>query len=471
MNSTGFQLILAAWLLLLNLGCRSSNPRPIYIPTARVDYHLTPQDEALLDSLQRRTFYYFWEQVNPANGLVKDRSTEKSPCSIAAVGFALPAYAVAVERGWITRAQAADRTLATLRFFYRSEQSPEPLATGYQGFYYHFINLKTGQREWNCELSTVDTAWLLGGVRFSRQYFNQAVAIEQEIRMLADSLTFRVNWSWATFPDRGRYANLVCFGWTPEAGFHEMGWFGYTEAQFLYILAAGSGYAHAEKAYQHWLKSYEWREPYPGLAHLPFSSLFGHQWTQVFIDLRGLVDDYLVQKGIDYFENSRRATLTQRQYAMDNPNGWVGYDSLIWGMTACDGPGAAYNKGQWRFSEYAARGTSGPKVDHDYEDDGTIAPTAAAGSIVFAPEIVIPTLHAMYQRYGSQGLWGRYGFHDAFNPTLNWFAPDFLGIDQGPIILMLENFRTGMICKYMQADPVIQTGLKRLGFRAMTSPE
>ncbi len=430
-------------------------------------YPLTPDEEAFLDSLEYKTFLYFKHEINPENGLVRDRSTDDSPCSIAAVGFGFGVWAVGAERGWISRRQAIDWTLAALRFFWQSNQSIEPIATGYKGFYYHFLTMDSGERMWNCELSTVDTAWLLAGIRFSAQYYFQDEPGEREIRALADSLTYRVDWNWTALPDSGRYANTISLGWRPEKGFIPVGWIGYNEALMVYILAAGSGYRDIDRAYRGWLSSYDWRQPYPELALLSFPPLFGHQYTHMFIDLKGLADRYMQEKGIDYFENSRRAVLVQQRYAKDNPMGWAGYDSLTWGLTACDGPGSDYNSGDREFGYYRARGTSG--LDLIQGDDGTIAPTAAAASIVFAPEIVIPTLQTMLERYGDKGLWGPYGYYDAFNPTLNWYNSDYLGIDQGPIVLMIENFRTGLIWKYTKRDPVIQKGLEVLGFQKVKS--
>ncbi|MBN1154339.1 Tat pathway signal protein, partial [candidate division KSB1 bacterium] len=375
----------------------------------------------------------------------------------------IAAWAVGAERGWITRDEAVERTYRALKFFWNSNQSKAKDATGYRGFYYHFLDMKTGKRTWNCELSTVDTAWLLGGIRFAAQYYDNADSLEQEIRRLADLMTFRVEWDWATFPEGGDYGQTVAMGWKPEEGFSKLGWTGYNEALFLYIVAAGSNYEGAERAYKRWLAYYDWKEPYPELGHVIFMPLFGHQYSHIFVDFRGLYDTYMREKGIDYFENSRRATMAQQRYAIDNPMGWAGYDSLTWGLTACDGPGPKYNTGDRRFNAYAARGTSGVGLTHD--DDGTIAPTAAGGSVVFAPELCIPTLMAMKERYGDQGLWGRHGFLDSFNPTLDWYNKDYLGIDQGPILLMIENLRSGLIWKYSMRDPVILRGLKRLGFR------
>ena len=398
---------------------------------------------------------------NAENGLVKDRSVSWAPASIAAIGFALPSYAVGVERGWITRNEAAEITLTILRFFLNSVQSPDTNITGYQGFYYHFLRMNSGTREWNCELSTIDTGLLMMGIIFSKNYFNRNNDVENEIRKIATNIIGRMNWDFFEMPASGRYANTISMGWTPEGGLHNMGWVGYNEALFLYILAAGSGMTNVEAGYEYWLNSYQWITPYPGLSHAAFPPLFGHQFSFCFIDPKGLQDNFMKGKGIDYFENSRRATYVQRQYAIDNPPGWVGYDSLCWGISASDGPTEKYNFDVKKFLGYAGRGTSGPKLV--YFDDGTIAPYAAISSIVFAPEIVIPTIKSFNQKYG-KGLWGPYGYVDAFNPTLNWFNKEYIGIDQGPLLLMIENFRSGLIWQYVMKDPVIRNGLKRLGF-------
>jgi hypothetical protein len=431
--------------------------------SAKAGYSLDPADKKFLDTLQYKTFLYFWYECNPDNGLVKDRSTEDSPASIAAVGFAFPAWAIGVEHNWILRKEAVQRTLAALNFFMTSEQSEDSLATGYQGLYYHFLDMKTGKRKWACELSTIDTGLLLAGIRFARQYYNLNNPNEKKIRCLADSITYRANWDFMTIPESGKYGGLISMAWRPEKKLSDYGWFGYNEGLILQIIAAGSGYPNYQKSYDGWLKTYKWDKPYPGLAHVVFPPLFGHQYSHMFVDFRGIFDKYMKAKGIDYFENSQRATLTQRLYAIQNPNGWKGYDSLIWGLTACDGPGSKFNKDNMKFNDYSARGTSGP--DLVWSDDGTIAPTAAGGSIAFAPEIVIPALEAMKKEYGDEGLWNKYGFVDAFNPTINWYDSDYLGIDEGPIIIMIENFRNGFVWKYMMKDTVIKNGLKKLGFK------
>jgi hypothetical protein len=299
------------------------------------------------------------------------------------------------------------------------------------------------------------------GIIFARNYYNLNNQIENEIRSLAGKLLDRLDWDFFKTPPTGKYANSISMGWDPKNGLHDMGWVGYNEALFLYILAAGSGMEDIDAAYDSWLASYDWRTPYPNLSHAAFPPLFGHQFSQAFIDFRGLVDNYMKEEGIDYFENSRRATLVQRLYAIDNPYKWAGYDSLCWGISASDGPTEKYNFDDRKFLGYAGRGTSGPELN--YFDDGTIAPYAAISSIVFSPETVLPTIKNFNEKYAN-GLWGPYGYFDSFNPTLNWFNKEYIGIDQGPLLLMIENFRSGLVWNYVMKDPIIQKGLNTLGF-------
>lgn len=444
----------------LTIRCGGSVEESVFYPVYK-DYKLSAEEEIMLDSIQQKTFLFFMNERNPENGLVKDRSASWAPASIAAIGFALPSYAIGVERNWVTRNEAAEITLTILKFFLNSVQSPDTNVTGYQGFYYHFLRMNSGTREWSCELSTIDTGLLMMGIIFSRNYFNLDNDVENEIRKLASKLLGRLNWDFFQMPSSGNHPNSISMGWTPEKGLHRMGWVGYNEALFLYILAAGSGMTNTDTAFEEWLKHYDWRTPYPGFSHAAFPPLFGHQFSFCFINPKGLQDKFMIDKGIDYFENSRRATYVQRQYAVDNPHNWVGYDSLCWGISASDGPTEKYNFDGKEFLGYAGRGTSGP--DLNYFDDGTIAPYAAISSIVFAPEIVIPTIRSFNERY-AKNLWGSYGYLDAFNPTVNWFNKEYIGIDQGPLLLMIENFRTGLIWKYVMRDQVIQTGLNRLGF-------
>jgi len=434
----------------------------VFRSKGKVNYPLTRDEEIMLDSIQHKTFLFFLNEHDPQKGIVKDRIKAGAPASIAATGFGIPTFAIGAERNWITREQAAEITLKILTFFSNSVQSKDPDVTGYKGFYYHFLKMNSGTREWNCELSSVDTGLLMMGIIFARNYYTTDNKVENQIRLRAGMLLGRIDWNYMLLPGSGKFANTISMGGSPDKGMQDYGWIGYNEAMFLYVLAAGSGMKNAEKSYEAWLKPYQWYTPYQGLSHVAFPPLFGHQFSQAFIDCRGLVDKYMKTKGIDYFENSRRATLVQRQYAADNPKGWVGYDSLCWGVTASDGPEEKYNFDDKKFLGYAGRGTSGPGFN--YFDDGTIAPYAALSSLPFAPEIVFPTIKSMNKKYGKK-LWGKYGYYDAFNLTAKWVDDDFLGIDEGPMLLMLENFRTGLVWNYVMKDPIIQKGLNTLGFQ------
>ena len=434
----------------------------------------SPRAQAFLDTLELRTFNFFWERSDPRTGLTPDRWPTLTFSSIAAVGFALTAYPIGVERGYVTRIQAADRTLATLRWFWQAPQGPDSTGmSGYRGFFYHFLDLQSGHRFQTVELSTIDTALLLGGVLFCREYFKGADSTEVGIRAYADSLYRRVDWSWTQ-----RTPSLVDMAWTPESGWHPLDWRGYNEAMLIYILALGSPTHPVDSTgWASWRSTYQWGTYY-GQLHLGFAPLFGHQYTHVWIDFRGLQDDYMRAHGIDYFENSRRATLAQRAYATANPDQWAGYGADVWGLSASDGPADVTDTvhgSPRRFFTYAARGASFTEV----RDDGTIAPTAAGGSVPFAPEIAVPALMTMRERYGDW-LFGTYGFLDAFNPTfqfsgqassgqvvsgVGWFDTDYLGIDQGPILAMIENYRDDLVWRYMRSSPYVIAGLKRAGFR------
>jgi hypothetical protein len=427
----------------------------------KVNHPLTHDEETMLDSIQHKTFLYFLNEHHPHKGIVKDRTTSWAPASIASTGFGIPSFAIGAERNWITREQAAEITLKILKFFIYSVQSTAPDVTGYKGFYYHFLKMNSGTREWNCELSSIDTGILMMGILFARNYYNMDNKVENQIRSIATRLLDRIDWNFMLLPASSKYAYTISMAWSPEKGLLDYGWSGYNEALFLYVLAAGSGMENVERSYKSWLNSYKWNTPYKGFSHVAFPPLFGHQFSQAFIDYRGIVDEYMKEKGIDYFENSRRATYVQRQYATDNPKGWIGYDSLCWGVTASDGPTEKYNFDGKKFLGYAGRGTSG--TDYNYFDDGTIAPYASLSSLPFAPEIVIPTIKSMNEKYGKK-LWGKYGYYDAFNPTAKWVDDDFLGIDEGPMLMMIENFRTGLVWNYVMKDPIIQKGLNKLGY-------
>jgi hypothetical protein len=405
----------------------------------------TPQvldDEAFLDLVQHTAFDYFWYETNPKNGLIKDRSSDPSLSSIATVGFGLSALTVGIDRGWISREAGRARVLTTLTFLWNSPHGPEADATGYNGFYYHFLDMQTGRRDGDTELSTIDSALLLGGVLHVQQYFDQPDAPEATIRALADALYRRVDWPWMQV----RSAKL-CHGWKPETGFLPYDWGGYNEAMILYLLALGSPTLPiTPEAWTAWTSSYAWQTHYDQ-AFVVFPPLFGHQYSHVWIDFRNIQDTYMRAKGLDYFENSRRATLANRAYAIANPHGWADYGENVWGLTASDIP-----------SSYSARGAPPPE-----RDDGTITPTAAGGSFAFTPHESLAALRHMYATYRTQ-IWGPYGFKDAFNPSMKWFATDYLGIDQGPIVLMIENSRTGRIWHMFMRHAAIQRGLERAGF-------
>ena len=259
--------------------------------------------DSQLQLLQRDSFSYFLHETSSENGLVCDKTEPDWPASIAATGLALAAYPVAVERGFMTRSAAIKTTLATLRFFWNSRQGPEPDATGYRGFYYHFLDMQTGRRVWQCELSTVDSAILLAGALTAREYFDANTTDEQEIRALADALYRRADWPWAQ--DGGL---TVTHGWKPESGFLKWRWEGYDEALMLYIVGLGSPtHPLPDSSYAAWASTYRWENCY-GYDYLYAGPLFTHQLSHIWIDFRGIQDAFMRGKGIDYFENTRRAT-------------------------------------------------------------------------------------------------------------------------------------------------------------------
>ncbi len=461
-------LVLSASIAFLALtGCAS------FGPNGGLEWLPSPRQSAFLDTLQRRTFDFFWERTNPRNGLTPDRWPTKSFSSIAAVGFALTAYPIGVERGYITRTQARERVLTTLKFFWEAPQGDGVAGTtGYKGFFYHFLDMETGRRFSQVELSTIDTTLLLGGMLFCQMYFDRNDPAEDAIRAYADSIYHRVDWRWAQ-----ARAPLVSMGWDRSYGFIDHHWRGFNEAMLLYVLALGSPTFPLEPAaWDAWTSTYQWGR-FHGQVHVGFAPLFGHQYSHAFIDFRRIQDAYMRLRGIDYFENSRRATYAQRGYAIANPGEWTGYGPVAWGLTASDGPGDVtleIDGRTRRFSEYLARGASFNEV----KDDGTIAPTAAGGSLPFAPEITLPVLIAIREEHGD-ALFGQYGFLDAFNETFpgdqvpsmgrtipgrGWYDTDYLGIDQGPILIMAENFRSGLVWRYMRRSPYIVRGLRRAGF-------
>jgi hypothetical protein len=420
-----------------------------------------PTDEDWL-RLQWTTIYYYLHETNPDNGLVRDKTNPTAPSSIAAVGMAMATLPIAVERGVLYRPFAAKLARRRLRFLLDLPQGPEPDASGYKGFFYHFLNIETGRRVWQCELSTIDSAFLFAGMLTAAAYFDDDQADEAEVRRLADTLYRRADWNWA----RNGGAKLT-HGWRPESGFLPYRWEGYDEGLLLYVLGLGSPtHPLPQESYAAFCATYEWRNLY-GWELLYSGPLFTHQLSHLWIDFRFLRDAFMREHDSDYFENSRKATFVQQAYAIEDPMQFAGYGENCWGFTACDGPGWMKRKidgVEREFFDYAARGAPfGP-------DDGTVAPWVVVASLPFAPEIVIPTVRQMAGLdMGNADL--RYGFKAAFNRTFRvdrspgfWVTPYQFGIDQGPIALTIENYRTGLIWNITRRCPYIVAGLRRAGF-------
>lgn len=423
-------------------------------------YYGVPSD--FVEDLKERTFNYFWEVVDTKTWQTDDRYPSRSFASVAATGFALPAYIIGVHNNYITRDQGAERVHNVLEWLWNAPQGDDPEGmTGYRGFFYHFLNYETGTRYQQVELSTIDTALLIAGILTAQSYFDGNNSTEKEIRELADSLYQRVEWNWAMNGN-----STMSMGWHPESGFIESQWEGYDESMILMVLGLGSPtHPIPDESWEVWTSTNKWTEFY-GYEHINFGPLFGHQYSHMFIDFRGIQDDYMREKGIDYFENSRRATLANRAYCIDNPGKFKGYSENIWGLTASDGPAnetKTINGKTVKFHTYTARGAASGYI----VDDGTIVPTAAGGSVPFAPEETLNALYTMKKTFGDK-LYAEYGFLDAFNLTYQengWFNPDYIGIDQGPIIIQLENYQTELIWNTLKENKYIKNGLIKAGFK------
>ena len=421
-----------------------------------------PTDEDF-DRIRWSTTRYYLHETNPDNGLVRDKTDPRAPCSIAAVGMAMATLPLVVERGVLFRPFAAKLALRRLRFLYELPQGREPDASGYKGFFYHFLDIESGRRVWQCELSTIDSAFLFAGMLTAAAYFDQDTADEAEVRRLADAIYRRADWNWA----RNGGATLT-HGWKPESGFLPYHWEGYDEGLLLYVLGLGSPtYPLPPESYAAFCATYEWKQLY-GRELLYSGPLFTHQFSHLWIDFRNLQDAYMRDRGSDYFENSRQATFVQQAYAIHNPLQFAGYGEYCWGFTACDGPGwvtRVVDGVERQFFDYTARGAPfGP-------DDGTVAPWVVVASLPFAPEIVIPTVrHLANLKLGGRD--SRYGFEPSFNQTFRvddsptgwWLSPYYFGIDQGPVALSIENYRTGLIWDITRRCPCIVAGLRRAGF-------
>jgi hypothetical protein len=422
-----------------------------------------PPTELDLDRLRWTTLLYYLHETNPDNGLVRDKTDPGAPCSIAAVGLALATLPVIVERGVFLRPFAAKMALRRLRCFNELPQGPGPDASGYKGFFYHFLDIETGRRVWQCELSTIDSAFLFAGMLTAAAYFDRDTADEAEVRRLADAIYRRADWNWAR-----NGGPTLTHGWRPETGFLPDRYEGYDEGLLLYVLGLGSPtYPLPPESYAAFCSTYEWKKLF-GRELLYSGPLFTHQLSHLWIDFRNLRDNFMRDRGSDYFENSRQATFVQQAYAVHNPMQFIGYGEHCWGFTACDGPGwekRIVDGVERQFFDYDARGAPvGP-------DDGTVAPWVVVASLPFAPEIVIPTV----RYFCDLKLGGHerpYGFKASFNQTYRiddsptgWWVSEYqFGIDQGPVVLMIENYRTGLIWDLSRRCPYFVTGLRRAGF-------
>jgi hypothetical protein len=415
-------------------------------------------DDALVERLQRAAFTYLTQYANSENGLVADTSRRRSPCSIAVVGFALSCYPAAVNNGWLSRAEAASRTLKTLRFFSQSPQADRPDATGYKGFYYHFLDMQTGERVWQCELSLVDTALLIAGILTAACYFEDG-GDEAEIRALAEALYRRVDWHWAQ-----NGSETVSQGWKPECGFLHYGWEGYNEATILHVLGLGSPtFPLTPSCYKSWGLTYQW-ENLVGNDVLYSGPLFTHLFSHAWIDFRGIRDAFMREKHSDYFENTKRSIAVHREYSERNPHNFKGYSRNFWGITAGDGPSGQelrLDGRDQRFFGYMSRGVPyGP-------DDGTIAPWAMLATLPFGADAALAGTRHLLEACPQVCIEDR--FSSGFNPTLpidgkGWLSEGWYGLDQGLLVMMLENHRSGLIWNVFRKSPYVQAGLKRAGF-------
>ena len=416
------------------------------VTTAPARSSFSPQDEAFLEDLQKRLFQYFWEQADPQTGLVPDRAringspldaNHQNVGSIAATGFGLTALCIASERRWLDSASALERTRTTLRFF-------ADRAYQQRGWFYHWIDTKTGERRWNSEVSSIDTALLLGGVLTVRQCF----ANDPEITRLATKIYNRVDFRWMLNGD----PLLLSHGWKPETGFLRPRWDTYSEDTILYLLAIGSpNYPIPARS---WYALWKDRYRYEGHAYFTTIGvpLFMHQYSHAWVDYRGRKES----RGdrVDYFENSVKATLAHRAFCINLAHAFPAYGPEMWGITASDSA-----KG------YLAWG--GPP--HDPAIDGTVVPAAAGGSLMFTPELSVRALRTMREKYGEK-IYGRYGFVDAFNPNTGWVNPDVIGIDQGITLLSAENARTGNVWRWFMKNAEVPLAMQRVGLLKTRSP-
>jgi hypothetical protein len=401
-------------------------PAPAHPPQAT---SLAPEDDQLLEELEKSNFQYFWEQANPQTGLVKDRcnlrvNDQGIVASIAATGFGLTALCIGEHRGYVPTLDARERVLTTLRSLWKK-------LPNHRGFFYHWANILTGERIWDAEASSVDTAILLCGVLTCRQHF-----VLPEITQLADDIFNRVDWTWLS-----EDTSLLPHGWTPEFGFLPYRWDLYSELMMMYLLGLGSSsHPLQDETWTAWKRlTFE----YDGLRYIgSFAPLFVHQYSQAWFDFRGKRDKYA-----DYFVNSAIATDAHRLFCLELAKQFPTYSDDLWGITASDS-----EKG---YVIWGGPPAIGPI-------DGSIVPSAAAGSLPFLPQPVMRVLRTIRTRYSA--AWGKYGFVNAFNPLSKWYDNDVIGIDTGITLVMAENARSNFVWNTFMKNPEANRGMERAGF-------
>ena len=392
---------------------------------------LTEQDDAFLNELEQASFLFFWEQASPKTGLIKDRCNVRAAdtstvASIASSGFGLTAICIAHQRGFISYEDARVRVVQSLSFLWHKVPT-------HRGFYFHFADINTGERVWESEASSIDTAILLCGVLTCRQHFH-----DRAIEELAVAIFDRVDWTWLT-----EGTALLSMGWTPESGFIPSQWNNYSELMMMYLLGMGSAShpLHSD-AWSAWKRT---TFAYDGLRYVgSFAPLFVNQYSQAWFDFRQKRDRFA-----DYFENSVLATYAHRIFCLELRSLFPDYSESLWGITASD-------------SERGYVVWGGPPATGPI--DGTVVPCAAGGSLPFLPAETMQVLRTLHDRYPK--TWCRYGFVDAFNPRTGWYDTDVIGIDTGITMLMAENARTGFVWETFMKNPEAQRGMKLAGFES-----
>jgi hypothetical protein len=393
---------------------------------------ISPEDDAFLEEVERASFLYFWEQADPRTGLVKDRcDTTKSPdkgivASVAATGFGLTALCIGHKRGYASANAITLRVVASLEFLWKKMPT-------HRGFFFHWANVNTGERIWDSEVSSIDTAILLCGVLTCREYFHH-----QGIINLANAILNRVDWSWVA-----EDTSLLSHGWMPEGGFLPYRWDIYSELMMMYLLGLGSPtHPLPDGAWNAWKRT---TFDYEGLRYIgSFAPLFVHQYSQAWFDFRGKHDQYA-----DYFKNSVISTEVHRRFCLELSSRFPDYSDDLWGITASDS--------QHGYVIWGGPPEMGPI-------DGTVVPSAAGGSLPFLPQATLRVLKTIRTRYAPRA-WTRYGFVNAFNPLKNWYDTDVIGIDTGVTMVMAENLRTGLVWETFMKSREVQHALQRAGFK------